>query len=327
MNTDGIFERLTLPSGLTLNNRLVMAPMPTFAANADGTASEAEIAYYQRRAEGGVAAIVTAGCAVSSDGIAHDGQWRCDDDRFLPSLASIADAIQQAGAAAVLQLAHAGDPATVNPQDAVRAFQAAAARASRAGFQAVEVHGGHGELLQQYVSSGRSEICLDIVRALRSSGPGSVWYRLDPEQKPPAQLDLETTITLAAITLATPAQPHLDVFDVSAKNYFAGSIRTPDDNRPRAAVLARRLPDLAVMGVGGVSTPQQAARVFADGCALVGLGHVLLADPDWPQRVRGGKWRPPSSPTSGPTTSDTLRGAAVPETVIAYLLQKSKASR
>lgn len=291
-----------------------MAPMPTFAADPDGGLSEAEAAYYRRRAAGGLAAVITAGCAVSADGVSFPGQWRCDSDARLDSLARAADAVHAGGARAVLQLSHDGlgdlTAARVAP------FADAARRAARAGFDAVELHGGHRYLLQRLFSR-RTNPAADRMRFPRAvveaaaAEIGSVWYRLDPEEEGPDGITMDETVELAGILSEAGAE----VFDVSARDYFAGSIRGPQDGEPRAGVLARALGErAAVLAVGRIATPDEARQALADGPALIGLGRVLLAEPDWPQKVRRGE-----PLAAGPPADDTLRSAAVPEPVIAFL--------
>jgi 2,4-dienoyl-CoA reductase-like NADH-dependent reductase (Old Yellow Enzyme family) len=47
-----LFEPFTFANGITLRNRIVMAPMTTWSANDDGTVSDEEVLYYRRRANG-----------------------------------------------------------------------------------------------------------------------------------------------------------------------------------------------------------------------------------------------------------------------------------
>jgi len=287
--------------------------MPTFAAEPDGSASDGELAYYRRRAEGGVAAVVTAGCAVAEAGLAFRGQWRCDDDRSLPSLERAAEAIHAGGATAVLQLTHAGTAKDFTGRGAVesvvQAFSRAAARAKTAGFDGVEIHGGHRELLQQFLSpatnlvspADRERVPLQVVAGVQRSGPSSVWYRVDPSEPEQDGLRLEDVGRFAA-------RLDVDVLDLSAKRYAKPSWGA-ESPRP------------VVMAVGGIETPQQAERALEDGCGLVGLGHLLLSCPDWPRLVQGGLWRPPAAL---PDVA-ALRAALTPEPVIDYLVKKGRA--
>ncbi len=324
-----LFDPLELPrSGLRLANRLVMAPMPTFGAAADGSVGEAELAYYRRRAAGGVGAVITAGCAVAADGLAHRGQWRCDDDRFGDSLSLAAATIQQAGARAILQLEHAGGVHLVDEREAprlLRCFREAACRARRAGFAGVALHGGHGELLQQFFSPTTNE------RPWRFGGPtaaqrsrfpqqavleacegfqGPCWYRLPPHE--PGGIRLEQTLDLAAAL----AQAGAEALEIGARRYDGPSASALSDHlRGSPAV---------VMAVGGISHPEQARQALADGCALVGLGRVLLAAPDWPARVAAD----PDAPADVDLSDHTkLEALDVPPTVIDYLRRRAREHR
>jgi len=162
-------------------NRVVIPPMGTFLANANGTVNEALLAYIKRRAMGGAGLVITEITAVHPTGLASPRQVGAYDDRFVPGLISLADAIHEFGGRAVLQLHHAGreslyllekgeaigpsalpslvygaaprEMTTGDIEEIVTAFGLAAARAREAGFDAVEIHGAHGYLLTQFLSA------------------------------------------------------------------------------------------------------------------------------------------------------------------------------
>jgi len=92
----------------TLKNRLVAVPVFTGYALPDGRVSDFLIEHYSSLAAGGVAMVVVANAAVSSDGFASRHNLRADRDEFIPGLARLARAIKRNGAAAALQLNHAG---------------------------------------------------------------------------------------------------------------------------------------------------------------------------------------------------------------------------
>jgi 2,4-dienoyl-CoA reductase-like NADH-dependent reductase (Old Yellow Enzyme family) len=180
-----LFEPFAFANGITLSNRVVMAPMTTWAANDDGTVSNEEVAYYRRRANG--VGLVLTGCThVMPNGIGFTGEFASHDDTFMPSLRRLAEAAKSGGAPAILQIFHAGNkavrelipgedvvsasavkasPGPFNSGDVlpralshdeilevISAFGEATRRAIEAGFDGVELHGAHGFLIQNFFS-------------------------------------------------------------------------------------------------------------------------------------------------------------------------------
>jgi len=161
-------------------NRVVMPPMGTNLGNADGTVSEANIAYLKRRAKGGPGLIITEIVAAHPDGIAIDTQLGAYDDRFIPGLAKLVKVAHEAGSRIFMQIHHAGreslhmlstgkavGPSAIpsliyrippremtsdNIKETIAAFGSAARRARAAGFDGVELHCAHGYLLHQFLS-------------------------------------------------------------------------------------------------------------------------------------------------------------------------------
>ena len=189
-NYPEVFRPLHFANGLSVNNRLAMAPMTTWSANADASISEQELAYYRRRVQG-VGLVITGCTHVSVEGIGFDNEFAAWDDRFLPSLRRLAQAAKSGGAPAVLQIFHAGNKAIaeqtpdgqVVSASAVRApagpfnsgiptpralteaqifaviesFAQATRRAIEAGFDGVELHGAHGFLIQNFLSPATNQ--------------------------------------------------------------------------------------------------------------------------------------------------------------------------
>ena len=168
---------------LEIPNRVVMPPMGTSLGNEDATVSENNLAYIRRRAQSGVGLVITEITAVEASGRvgAHAlGIW---DDKFIPGLTKMAEAIHSGGAKAALQLHHCGRESYVllkqktavapsaipsyiygflgTPREmtlaeigaTIAAFGAGAKRAKAAGFDMVELHGAHGYLLMQFLSA------------------------------------------------------------------------------------------------------------------------------------------------------------------------------
>ncbi|MEK6268976.1 MAG: NADH-dependent flavin oxidoreductase [Planococcus sp. (in: firmicutes)] len=176
-----LFNEITLPNGVVLNDRLGVAPMTTYSGNEDGTVSDEELSYYNRRAGLG-SLYVTACIAVSENGIAFPNQFIGFDDSALPRLKQLAKEMKSKGSKAILQMQHGGRqskpelikanetvaPSAVpgeagkpTPRELTEAeiyaiiedFGETTRRAIDAGFDGVEIHGANTYLLQQFVSS------------------------------------------------------------------------------------------------------------------------------------------------------------------------------
>ncbi|NMK47018.1 NADH-dependent flavin oxidoreductase [Achromobacter sp. Bel] len=183
--TDSLFQPFAFANGITLRNRVVMAPMTTWSSNPDETVSDDELAYYRARAQG--VGLVLTGCThVQPSGIGFTDEFAAYDDRFISSLRKLAEAGKSGGAPAVLQIFHAGNKAVpslipngelvsasamaapkgpfndgklvsralshVEILAVIRDFGEATRRAIEAGFDGVELHGAHGFLIQNFLS-------------------------------------------------------------------------------------------------------------------------------------------------------------------------------
>jgi 2,4-dienoyl-CoA reductase-like NADH-dependent reductase (Old Yellow Enzyme family)/NADPH-dependent 2,4-dienoyl-CoA reductase/sulfur reductase-like enzyme len=165
---------------LRLKNRVIMGPMGTNFGTTDGCSTERDKIYYAERARGGVAMIITEAMVVSGNARNHRSSLCVFDDRFIPGLADMVQAIHDADAVVVGQLNHRGQllrrsvygmepvgpSAGRNPAtgDEVRAltkaeivrvqedFLASAVRLWRAGYDGVELHAANGYLFQQFFS-------------------------------------------------------------------------------------------------------------------------------------------------------------------------------
>ena len=91
-----------------LPNRIVMAPMTTRAADAEGFVTAQTIAYYAARARGGVGLVTVEMASPERCGRHRRHELGIFDDRFLPGLTRLASAIRAEGAKTSIQLGHAG---------------------------------------------------------------------------------------------------------------------------------------------------------------------------------------------------------------------------
>ena len=172
-----LFQTYTLNNGVTIKNRLVVAPMTHFGSQADGLISDQERTFLNNRA-GDMGMFITAATLVQKDGKAFHGQPEATGEHCLDSLKETAQILQQQGAKAILQIHHGGSKAMDDLLDGLDKISASASEAEhareatakevealiasytqaadlalRAGFDGVEIHGANGYLIQQFYSA------------------------------------------------------------------------------------------------------------------------------------------------------------------------------
>ena len=316
MDTLAQFPTLLGPTemaGLTLKNRIVMPPMAT----AMQVGSDQFHAWYEARAQGGVALIIM------------EALWaqRLCDDEFCEKLEPTVEAIHDRGIPVVLQIFQPsvsldGEPFAPSATDDARAatedelaeapgrFAEAAARSKEIGFDGVEPHGCHGFFLNQMFSPLRNRredkyggtpekrmtLALEIVAAIRHEVGGDypVFYRHTAEE--PDGYSPEDSISFLGKLL----DAGVDVLDISPstsdlppRGFHRENVKSDDDSSGAPelahcdlAAAVKQALSAPVIAVGGMEDPEMAEAALREGkCDLCAVGRQLIADADWPKKV------------------------------------------
>ncbi len=342
-------------------NRIVMPPMTTRTADAEGFVTDDTLAYYQARAAGGAGLITVEMAAPEKAGRHRHHELGIHRDAFVPGLTRLVDVIHRAGAKAAIQLGHGGGHTrfdiageapiapsaiphpvfeitfeTIVPQAmsrariarTIEAFAAAAARARTAGFDCVEIHAAHGYLISQFLNAfenrrsddyggsleNRARFALEVLRAVKRGAAGApVIFRLSVDDYFPAGLPYQEGRQVALWAALAGA----DALHIAAGHYrslpsaarMIPPMALPDATFLHYAADIRKSVTVPVIAVGRLGDPAVARQALASGGAdFIALGRALIADPQWPAKVRRGD--PPRRCLACNTCVDEMRGGA-----------------
>lgn len=213
---------MPLARGDVMPNRLMLAPLTNMQSHADGTLSDDEFHWLTMRARGGFGLTMTCAAHVQRNGRGFDGQIGIYDDKHLPGLARLAQAIRAEGSLSAVQLQHSGwralgrpdgevlhsvwdDEAsgaraisTLEVQQLVEDFIHAGLRAEKAGFDGIELHSAHHYMLCQFLDAehnhrtdqyggsfdNRCRALFEVIDGLRARAGSNfqIGVRLSPER-------------------------------------------------------------------------------------------------------------------------------------------------
>ncbi|MBS2016433.1 MAG: NADH:flavin oxidoreductase [Deltaproteobacteria bacterium] len=349
-----LLQPLRFANGATAKNRLWLAPMTNLQSEPDGSLGGDELAWLERRAQGGFGVVETCAAFVATDGKAWAGELGVSDDAFLPGLTKLAGALAKHESLGFAQLFHGGlraDPALCGGttysasvvetkgastpvaateawiEQTITRFRDAAVRCHKAGFQGVELHGAHGYLLGQFLSSvqnqrtdgwggsfeNRARLLREVTRQVRAAVPASfvVGVRLSPEDfGQSVGLDLDESLTLARLLCDDGA----DFIHVSLWNASRSTTKRPTEHPIplfRAAIPER----VPLVIAGAVWTREEAEGFLAKGADAIAIGRAAILNPDWPKNVADPAW----APTRAPMAAADLEARAVSKTFVEYL--------
>lgn len=336
---------------LSLKNRVVMAPM-TRSFSPGHIPGENVAGYYRRRAEGEVGLIISEGVGVARPSSLNDPNVPFFHGE--PSLAGwkrVIDDVHAAGGKMAPQLWHVGvvrnprtewkapgpidspsglsspgkavsEPMSLEDiADAIDAFGRAARDAQRLGYDAVEIHGAHGYLIDQFFWGGvnertdkyggktlaeRARFGVEVAAAIRAAvGPDLVIIqRISQWKQQDFTVKLADTPQELESWVAPLADAGVDIFHGSQRRFWEPEFDGSDLNFAGWLKKVTGKPSITVGSVGltgefiasyageaskPASLDNLLERLDREEFDLVAVGRALLVDPNWAQKVREGR--------------------------------------
>ncbi|HBF4443068.1 TPA: FAD-dependent oxidoreductase [Clostridioides difficile] len=322
---------------VTFKNRMFSAPMGGTDITADCTIGSKSTAFYELRAKGGAGAVTISECMVHPE---TDGSHAYHLDlKIVDSLASFtytADAIRRHGAIPSVELSHSGQYSgtylvdkdkkrglsqwgvspSVRPDgleikelteeiiaEIVESYGNVAALAKRAGFEMIMIHGGHGWLINQFLSpyfnkrtdkyggslENRVRFAKEVLDSVRKAvGPGfPVEFRMSGSELFEGGYDLDYGIEIAKLL-----ESRVDLLHVSAGTYQRGFAVTHPSmflehgcNVYLAEEIKKHV-NIPVATIGALNDPEMMEEIIASGKAdVIYMARALLADHELPRKV------------------------------------------
>ena len=322
---------------VTFRNRMFSAPMGGTDITADCTIGPKSTGFYELRAKGGAGAVTVSECMVHPE---TDGSHAYHLDlKIVDSLASFtytADAIRRHGAIPSVELSHSGQYAgtylvdknkkqglsqwgvspSVRPDglevkeltqeiinDIVKSYGEVAGLAKRAGFEMIMIHGGHGWLINQFLSpyfnkrtdkyggslENRVRFAQEVLDSVREAvGTGfPIEFRLSGSELFEGGYNLAEGVEIAKLL-----ESRIDLLHVSAGTYQRGfgithpSMFVPHGCNVYLAAEIKKHVSVPVATLGGLNDPAMMEEIIASGKAdVVEMARALLADHELPRKV------------------------------------------
>jgi 2,4-dienoyl-CoA reductase-like NADH-dependent reductase (Old Yellow Enzyme family) len=337
--------------GIHTKNRFMLAPLTNTQSHEDGTLSDEEYSWLTMRAEGGFGITMTCASHVQEIGKGFPGQLGIFADDHIEDHIRLSKGIRAHGSVALIQLHHAGmrspkeliGEKPICPSenkkhnsrgmslDEVKQlrndFIAAAVRAKKSGYDGVEVHGAHGYILTQFLSSeinkrtdeyggtleNRSRLLFEIVNSIREECGVQflLGVRLSPERFGMKLGEVKKIVQRLV------DEGNIDFLDLSLWDVF----KLPDEEEHNNYSLLEHFTLLNRGGVkltvaGNIRTGHDMEKVLEAGVDFACIGRAAILHHDFPRRVMDNS---DFTPINTPVSKDYLRKEGLGESFINYL--------
>ncbi|GAB5564390.1 MAG: NADH-dependent flavin oxidoreductase [Winogradskyella sp.] len=340
--------------GIIMNNRFMLAPLTNQQSHEDGQLSDDEFKWLTMRAKGGFGLVMTCASHVQEIGKGFPGQLGIFSDELIEGHKKLTAKIKSYNSLAVAQLHHAGmrSPFDVIHQKAVcpsesqkhnaRAlslddvyklrndFINAAVRAQTSGYDGVEVHGAHGYILTQFLSSeinkrtdiyggslyNRSRLIFEIIEGIRETCGQNflMGIRLSPER---------FGMKLSEIKLVSQQlidSQLIDFLDLSLWDCFKKPQEYPDsDKNLLEHVLELNYKNVKLTVAGNIRSGEDVQKILNAGVDFVTIGRSGILHHDFPKKViENSNFKPIQNPVS----PEYLKSEGLSDTFITYMRRR-----
>lgn len=317
---------------MTIKNRIMMSAMD-LGFTSDGTINDRIIDFYRERAQGGVGIIVVGGCYPEMNGKVWKSIIGLDKDELIPGLKKLTDAIHRYDVRVAAQILHGGRSASsfftkmqpVSPSPlthrsikqephaltipeikmVIDKYVGATMRVKKAGFDAVELHGGMGYLINQFLSNAtnkrddayggslenRTRFAREMIRAIKETVGQDypIIFRMSGDDFVEEGLRIHESLEIAKIL----EQAGADAFNVS-----------PGWHESKTPIMLMAIPRMAYAFLSEKIKSQVKVPVIAsvrindlklaeeilehEQSDMVSIGRPLIVDPDLPNKYKSG---------------------------------------
>jgi len=333
MSGDVLFSPFKL-GGFTLKNRIGVAPMTRMSSPGDSIPRQDVLDFLVRRAENGAAIVYTEAIVTDYESAqGYPGQARLVTQRQIEAWKPVVEAIRKNGAVSIMQMFHCGrmawpevnpanrviapsaiGPAQDNPltgapypvpdamsafdiQHVITGFVETAKGAVAAGFDGIEIHGAHGYLINNFLSSysnrrtdeyggsveNRYRFAHEIIQAVRPVVPQDrlLTFRISNWGVADMEVSLyQDKAEWHQIIKLLSAEP-IDAISVSTYDYSAKAFGT-DQTMAR---ITREATDLPIMICGKIYDRATAEDALEDADIILSAKSILL-NPNWVDDIR-----------------------------------------
>jgi len=324
----------------TLKNRIGVAPMTRMSSSGDSIPREDVFDFLIRRAKNGAAIVYTEAIVTDYESAqGYPGQARMVTQRQIESWKPVVRAIQEEGSIAIMQIFHCGrmawpdinpanrviapsaiTPKQVNPMTGepystpdvmtqfdidhvIVGFVETARGAIEAGFDGIEIHGAHGYLINNFLSSysnertdaygesveNRFRFAHEVIQAVKKVIPDDrlLTFRISNWGVADMEVSLFKDKDEWQELIKLLSKEPIDVISVSTYQYKDNAFET-DRNM---AQITREVTDLPIMICGQIYDRASANNALTDADIVLSAKSILL-NPNWVEDVRSGKELP-----------------------------------